>query len=131
MNAGVTAPGGVVVAVEREAGGLGVPEGIVPKGKDAIEAARLAEAVAQQVGLGGENASGSRSYSARLRMKARICGTSSGVALRRVSIGWRSILLFSFFSSFAGAGCAASHLLKGISKGNICSLPSRVCTILT
>ncbi len=52
VDAGVAAPGGVVVEVESEAGGDGCA-GIGQLGDEAVEAFGGAEAVAEEVGFGG------------------------------------------------------------------------------
>ena len=52
VDAGVAAPGGVVVEVEGEAGG-DVVAGLLQVGDEAVEAWGGAEAVAEEVGFGG------------------------------------------------------------------------------
>ena len=85
VDAGVAAPGGVVVEVEGEAGGDDCA-GFVQVGDDAVEAFGGAEAVAEEVGFGGEDGVGFALVGGEVADEGRICGTSAGVAGRRLRV---------------------------------------------
>src|SRR5579862_8313863 len=78
VNAGVALPCGVVVEIKCKAGGNG-SAGFDQLRDDAVEALRFGEAVAEQVGLGGENCVGF----------AFVLGKIADEAKDLWNVGWR------------------------------------------
>jgi hypothetical protein len=105
IDSGVAAPGGVVVEVEGEAGGGGsVVFGEV--GDDAVEAFGFAEAVAKEIGLGGEDGVGLALVGGEVADEGEDLGDVGGCGGAEVEVSLH--------------GWAGYRLVDGVSRSRSC-----------